>query len=72
MAAEQLKTGGHPNYWCLLNKMEEIFGYTAEALRSKIQRSQLIQGVHWRKGPDGRILMNPCAFTDWLLAEDQV
>ncbi len=72
MTAEQLNTVWHPNYWCLLNKMEEIFGYSVEALRSKIQRAQLVQGVHWRKGPDGRVLMNPCAFTTWLLSEDQV
>ena len=48
----------NPDYWCLLPKMHEIFGYSPEALRSKIQRSQLIQGVHWRKAPAGRLLVN--------------
>ena len=72
MTAEQLNTVWHPNYWCLLSKMEEIFGYSVEALRSKIQRAQLVQGVHWRKSPDGRVIMNPHAFTTWLLSEEQV
>lgn len=67
-----MSEGWHPSYWCLLNKMEEYFGYSQEALRSKIQRSQLIQGVHWRKAPDGRIIMNPNKFSEWLLSEEQV
>ena len=62
----------NPDYWCLLPKMHEIFGYSPEALRSKIQRSQLIQGVHWRKAPDGRLLMNPNNFSAWLLSAAQV
>ena len=72
MTASQLQEVWHPDYWCLMSKMEQIFGYTVEALRSKIQRSQLIQGVHWRKGPDGRIVMNPHNFDAWLLSADQV
>ena len=72
MTASHLHEIWHPDYWCLLPKMEQIFGYTVEALRSKISRAQLVQGVHWRKSPDGRVIMNPHAFTTWLLSEEQV
>jgi hypothetical protein len=42
-----------------LKKYEEISGVTQEAFRGKIKRSQLIQGRHYRKAPDGSI------FVDW-------
>ena len=66
-----MSEGWSPDYWCLLNKVEEFFGYTPEAIRSKIQRAQLIQGVHWRKAPDNRIIMNPYHFSKWLLSAAQ-
>lgn len=46
------------NYWVRLKIMEQMFGYTANALRLKISRGYLIENVHWRKAPDGNLIMN--------------
>lgn len=60
-----------PNHWVTLNKAHEIFGYSAEAFRGKISRGQLAQGVHWRKAPDQRLIINVAAFNAWLASAPQ-
>lgn len=60
-----------PNRWVTLKKANDIFGYSTEAFRGKINRGQLAQGVHWRKAPDSRILINVAAFNDWLSSAPQ-
>ncbi|MBM7454527.1 hypothetical protein HNR62_000356 [Oceanisphaera litoralis] len=58
--------------WVTLNKAKELFGYTPAAFRGKINRGQLVQGVHWRKAPDNRVVINPQAFNAWLASAEQV
>lgn len=60
-----------PNYWVTLNKANDIFGYSPEALRGKINRGQLAQGDHWRKAPDGRLLIHVERFNRWLESAPQ-
>lgn len=59
------------DYWVTLKKAQEIFGYSPEALRGKINRGQLIQGVHWRKAPDLRLVINVAKFNEWLASAPQ-
>jgi len=56
----------HPDYWCNLNKMQELFGYSPNALRCKITRQQWPEGDLWCKTPDNRLVMNPLRFSQWL------
>lgn len=58
-------------HWVTLKKAHDIFGYSVEAFRGKINRGQIAQGVHWRKAPDRRILINVTAFNEWLASEPQ-
>ena len=57
--------------WVTLVKAHEIFGYTPAAFRGKIHRGELIQGKHWRKAPDKKVLINPWAFNEWLESAQQ-
>lgn len=52
--------------WVLITKLIEMIGYTDDAIRAKIAKGVWIQGVHWRKAPDGRIFGNPEAIQKWI------
>lgn len=56
--------------WVTIQKMAHDSGYTVAALRCKIQRGDFIEGIHWRKGRDGRILFNIRAFNLWASGID--
>lgn len=49
-----------------IRKFSVESGYTEEAIRSKIKRGEWLEGVHWKKAPDGRVLMNPEAYEQWV------
>lgn len=59
------------NIWVTMRKAQDIFGYSPEAFRGKINRRQLIQGQHWRKAPDNKLLINLKAFNEWLQSREQ-
>lgn len=50
-----------------INKLSQMTGYTAGALRKKIERGILVEGLHYVRGPDNRILVSPQAFNAWIL-----
>lgn len=52
--------------WITLKQMSALTGYTVNALRSKIKRGQLFEEKHWRRAPDGRLLMHVGNFNEWL------
>ncbi len=52
--------------WVLINKLVDLVGYTANAIRAKIKKGVWIQGVHWQKAPDGRLLFNLEAIYRWI------
>jgi hypothetical protein len=52
--------------WVTLQVTADTTGYSVAALRGKIRREQLIKGTHWRRAPDGRIIINASNFNDWL------
>ena len=41
-------------------------GYSDNAIRAKIKKGVWLMNKHWRKAPDGRIMMNPDAITRWV------
>lgn len=47
-----------------------LTGYTAKAVRRKIQSGVWLHGQHWRKAPDGHILIDMEAFHRWV--ENQI
>lgn len=62
----QKKTEQPPLYcWVTLKRYSQLTGYTPGAMRQKIRRNQVIEGVHWHKSPDGRIQINVPAMQEW-------
>ena len=52
--------------WVKLKKAAQCTGYTERALYGKISRGQLEEGIHWIKAPDGRLLIDMDALTQWI------
>lgn len=46
--------------------LKNINGYTVEAVRAKIKNGVWREGLHWKKAPDGNIMVNPRAIDDWV------
>ena len=63
------RRGAHPQpihlAWVTLHVYAASSGYSVGALRQKMNRGQFIEGKHYRKAPDGRILMNVEACQNW-------
>lgn len=53
-----------PN-WVTIKKHSEATGYTQAAIRAKIAGGVWLEGVLWRKAPDGRVLISTEAFDLW-------
>ena len=53
-------------HWVLIAKVIEYTGYTDDAIRAKKQRGEWKEGIHWRKGPDNRLLFNLVAIQKWM------
>ena len=60
----------NPNYIPLrlvkLKKYEELTGVSQEAFRGKIKRSQVAEGIHYKKAPDGTIWVDWQAMENWV------
>ena len=54
--------------WVTIKRFSELSGYTEKAVRNKIARGDWQMDVHWRKAPDGRILINLEAIEDWVIS----
>lgn len=52
--------------WVLINRFAELTGYSEKAVRCKIGEGVFIQGVHYKKAPDGRICIDLTAFDRWV------
>lgn len=52
--------------WVLIKKITELIGYTDDAIRAKIARGIWLEGKHWRKAPDGRLMFNLEAIQKWI------
>lgn len=55
--------------WVLIPAFCALTGYTKRAVETKIYRGVWIEGVHYKKAPDGRIVMNLGAYNEWVSGE---
>lgn len=52
--------------WVTIRKLSELIGYSEDAIRTKIKRGIWVYKTHWRKAPDGRILLCLPAIETWI------
>jgi len=59
----------NPPVWVLSIVIIRDIGYTEKALEAKRQRGVWLEGVHWKKAPDGRITYNIQKIQEWMAGE---
>ncbi|MBA4212884.1 MAG: excisionase [Hydrogenophaga sp.] len=52
--------------YVLLKKHAEITGYSVGALEQKIDSGAWIEGIQWRKSPDGKRQINIEEYEKWV------
>ena len=52
-----------------VKKFSELTGYTEKAINAKTERGIWLEGVHYRKAPDGRKLIDLEEFDRWVEGE---
>jgi hypothetical protein len=63
---------GHiPVYLVQLDVFERATGYTPDAVQKKIQRGEWREGIHFRRAPDGRLLMDLRGYHAWAEGQRQ-
>lgn len=55
-----------PNRLCLIKTAALCTGYTAKAIYRKIEEGIWVEGVHWRKAPDGHIFIDLNGVNAWI------
>lgn len=49
-----------------IDKFSEVSRYSKAAIRSKIKRGQWLEGLEWKKAPDGRNLISIEGYERWV------
>jgi len=52
--------------WMLINAFVIRTGYTEKAVRRKIDSGIWVEGIHFRRAPDGHITMNMLEYYRWV------
>lgn len=52
--------------WVRVTLLEKINGYSTAAVRGKMAAGVWKQGLHWKKAPDGNIMVNPREIDNWI------
>jgi hypothetical protein len=52
--------------WVTIKKAAELTGYTEKAIEAKRAEGVWLEGVIWRKGPDGRIMISTEGIDAWV------
>ena len=52
--------------WVTVKRFSELSGYSEEAARQKIKKNQWQNRVHFKKAPDGRLLINLVEIEKWI------
>ena len=52
--------------WVTIKKFSDLSGYSEEAARQKIKKNQWSNRVHFKRAPDGRILINLVEVSKWI------
>lgn len=56
--------------WVLINRLIDLIGYTRDAIYAKKKNGVWLEGIHWRKGPDGHLFFNLEAIQRWIEGKD--
>ncbi len=56
----------YPNRYVTIDKCSEFYGFTKEAIRQLKKKGQWREKIHWRKAPNGRILIDIKAIDEWI------
>lgn len=57
--------------WVTVKKAAELSGYSEKAIDRKREDGIWLEGVIWRKAPDGRIMISPDAIDAWVEGRPQ-
>lgn len=52
--------------WVTIKKFSELSGYSEEAARQKIKKNQWQNRLHFKRAPDGRLLINLVEISKWI------
>lgn len=52
-----------------LSKFHELTGYSSNAVHQKIAKGVWIEGIHYVKAPDGRLMVDLEAYDAWVRSE---
>lgn len=52
--------------WMLVSTFCELTGYSDKAVRGKIETGVWLEGVHYRRAPDGHVTMNLQKYYRWV------
>lgn len=61
-----------PVYYVQLDVFERHTGYSPDAVQKKIRTGVWREGVHFRRAPDGHIMMDLRAYHAWVENHPQV
>lgn len=53
-----------------IKRFSEATGYSEQAVRDKIYKCEWLEGVHYTKAPDSRVLILPEGFLKWAMKEN--
>lgn len=56
--------------WVLINRLIDLIGYTRDAIYAKKKTGVWLEGIHWRKAPDGHLFFNLEAIQRWIEGKD--
>jgi hypothetical protein len=52
--------------WVTIKKFSQLCGYSEDAIRAKIKKGQWMIDQHFKKAPDGRILIGIKEVEKWI------
>jgi hypothetical protein len=52
--------------WVMLRRAAEVTGLSVGAIEKKVQRGVWLEGVQWRRAPDGRRWFSLPAIKAWI------
>ncbi len=56
----------YPLAWVKLARFCELSGYTRNAVHAKMRRGVWADGIHYRRAPDGHVMINLEAYDAWV------
>lgn len=52
--------------WVTIKKLSQLCGYSEDAIRAKIKKGHWVIDQHFKKAPDGRILLSVKEVEKWI------